>query len=59
MAKCKRCKKREAFWAMQYVASDRPTFTRPGNHYRGFKVVKVCDPCRIKIQAEDTKDIKY
>ena len=43
--KCQICRKREAEWAMQYIGEDTPTFSTLGSHYRGFKVVKVCDEC--------------
>lgn len=46
MTKCQICRFDQAEWAMQFVGEDRPTFTTPGNHYRGFRVTKVCDGCR-------------
>ena len=35
---------------MQYIASDTPTFSFLGWHYRGFQVTKVCDSCREKLE---------
>lgn len=46
MPKCQICHQNEAMWAMQYVASEIPSFTTLGSHYRGFHVTKVCDACR-------------
>ena len=46
--RCEICKEREAIWAMQYVGEDTPTFSTLGSHYRGFRVVKVCDECKEK-----------
>jgi hypothetical protein len=44
---CTQCKKDPAEWALQYVASDKPTFSRLGSHYRGFKVVaRLCWNCK-------------
>ena len=50
MPKCEICKENEAEWAMQYIASDTPTFSFLGWHYRGFQVTKVCDSCREKLE---------
>ena len=44
--KCRICRCREAEWAAQLVGSDTPTFSTLGSHYRGFRVVTVCDECR-------------
>ena len=52
--KCQVCKQNEAVWAMQYVASDVPSFTRLGSHYRGFHVTKVCDACREEYKHPHT-----
>lgn len=39
---CQKENKREAIWAMQFIASDKPTFSALGWHERGFPVHKVC-----------------
>lgn len=45
-AKCECCKAEEAIYALQFVASDDPTFSTLGSHVRGFPVVaKVGDKC--------------
>ena len=49
-AKCHICEDGEAIWAMQNIADDELTFTTLGSHYRGFKVVKVCDECKDALQ---------
>ena len=56
MPRCQLCLQNEAMWAMQYVGDDKPTFTLLGSHYRGFRVVKVCDACKEKeIAIENAK----
>jgi len=55
---CQICDTNEAEWAMQYVASDRPSFSSLGSHYRGFPVTKVCDPCKEGIIALDRAQAK-
>lgn len=54
MTTCKRCNKREAIWAMQYMDGPNkpPSFSFLGSHYRGYKVTKVCDPCRQSIKDD-------
>jgi|GEM_PF-4747168 len=47
--KCEICKQKESDYAMQYIASDMPSFYSLGWHIRGFKVIKVCNDCRKKI----------
>lgn len=50
-AKCHVCHVREAIYALQYIASDDPTFSTLGSHYRGFPVVaKVCGECADSIR---------
>lgn len=50
--KCQLCKSNDALYAMQFVGEDRPSFYRFGYHIRGFKVTKVCEPCKEKAEAE-------
>jgi len=50
--KCQLCCKRPATWIMQYVASDKPSFTLPGSHYRGFATTRLCDVCKEGIIQE-------
>jgi hypothetical protein len=57
MRRCKVCGKNEAEWIMQYMDTFdnggnayMPTFSLPGHHYRGFRTIPVCDPCKLKIQ---------
>lgn len=50
MSKCQVCKRQAAIWAMQYIASDEPSFYTLGSHIRGFKVTKVCDACKFDTQ---------
>lgn len=38
----------EPVWAMQYIASDMPSFYRLGSHIRGFGLIRICDKCRQK-----------
>jgi hypothetical protein len=47
MVKCQLCRLNEALWAMQYIDGEF-TFTLLGSHYRGSRVVKVCDACKEK-----------
>jgi len=54
MTKCQECKKNEAEYAKQYIASDEPTYSTLGSHYRGFKVVKVCEDCK---NASEQKEL--
>ena len=37
---------------MQYVASDKPSFTLPGSHYRGFATTRICDVCKENLIQE-------
>jgi hypothetical protein len=48
MRKCKICKKSEALYLMQYIASDTPSFYFPGEHVRGFSTTPVCEACADK-----------
>ena len=52
MAKCKLCREREAEWAWQPFGPDEEvaSFSFLGSHYRGFPVIKVCDPCKQDIE---------
>lgn len=60
MATCQICKTNEAIWAAQYIEGDEPTFSFLGSHYRGFKMVKVCDECKEKPEEiKQTFDRKY
>jgi len=48
---CDQCKERPAEWALQYVASDTPTFSTLGSHYRGFPIVaRLCEKCKDAMQ---------
>jgi hypothetical protein len=55
--KCFLCGTKRAEWALQYVASDEPSLTTLGSHYRGFKVIPVCRECGEKVKA-DYKDAR-
>lgn len=60
MAKCQLCKTKEAIWAWQPdgPGEDEYTFTALGHHYRGFPVVKVCEPCKCaKLNEHATAQI--
>lgn len=46
---CDQCKERPAEWALQYIASDKPTFTTLGSHYRAFQVLRLCDKCKEEL----------
>jgi len=54
--KCQLCRQRPAVHAMQYMDGPNkpPTFVRPGYHYRGWKVTKVCDECKQSIERGET-----
>ncbi len=58
MTKCQECKNKEAVFAKQYIASDEPTYSTLGSHYRGFKVVKVCEDCANGITSPESKPEK-
>ena len=61
MTKCRICREDEETWAWQpFGPSDTPnSFTLPGNHYRGFAVIKVCDDCKRLFQAGNALVFKY
>jgi len=46
MTRCQACNKRQAIYAAQFIGEDVPTFSLLGSHYRGFKVIKVCEVCK-------------
>lgn len=46
MRKCEICGEREAAWAVQFVSDETPTFTLLGSHYRGYRLLRVCDACK-------------
>lgn len=46
MVKCEVCDKAEAVYGVQFVSEPSPTFSLLGHHYRGCKMLKVCDQCR-------------
>lgn len=50
--KCQLCKA-PALWSWQPFGPDESplSFAVPGNHYRGFAVVKVCDECKASIES--------
>lgn len=52
MALCQKCKKREALWAVQWIAGEL-SVTYLGAHYRGFRVVKMCDECKEAERAAE------
>jgi len=43
---CDSCKERLAEWAVQYVGDDKPSVTTLGSHYRGFRVLRLCEACK-------------
>ncbi len=50
---CDECKQAEAIYAMQFVGEERPTFSRLGWHYRGFRIIaQVCGACSAKIEND-------
>ena len=59
MPTCRRCKEKEAVYALQYLDGDNPTFYLLGNHIRGFGVGKVCDDCRIEIKEDHTNGLPH
>lgn len=48
MVKCQACGDTQDIWSWQPDLG-LDTFTFPGNHYRGFSVIKVCDVCKEMI----------
>ncbi len=50
---CDRCHVREAVWAKQYIASDKPTYVLLGWHYRGFPLERLCIEC---MEADERKE---
>lgn len=57
---CQICRKKdeshEPVWAMQYIASDKPSFYKLGSQIRGFGVLRICDECRQK-QIDKSKEV--
>lgn len=53
MAKCQRCKTRPAVWAVQDIAGEIAV-SLLGNHYRGWRVVKLCDECKNVVQSDQS-----
>jgi len=51
VTRCRVCKEHEAEWSVQYVASDEPSISAIGWHYRGFRMVKVCNACAEKVRS--------
>ena len=51
MVKCQQCGKRPAVWAVQDIAGELAISTL-GNHYRGFRVTKLCDECKDMVQID-------
>jgi hypothetical protein len=49
--KCQVCNHADAEWSWQPFGPDESplSFTLPGNHYRGFPVVKVCGFCKREV----------
>ena len=52
---CESCKQRLAEWAVQYVGADKPTVTTLGSHYRGFKVLRICDKCKEDLVKQEAR----
>lgn len=48
--KCELCHEEEAVYALQYIASDEPSFYTLGEHIRGFRVTRVGSACAWKIR---------
>lgn len=57
--KCQICKEHDSVWIMQFVAEDEPTFTRPGYHYRGFAIIKICGQCKLEREIQDIMKKTY
>ena len=62
--KCQVCKHADAEWSWQPFGPDESplSFALPGNHYRGFPVVKVCGFCKreaIENCAETGTPIRF
>jgi len=38
---------------------DKPVFVLPGNHYRGFPTIRVCDGCKVRIEQGEQIAITY
>lgn len=56
MKKCQCCKEEEASWSWQPFGPGEDTntaFVLPGNHYRGFPVIKVCSTCKDAFTSGD------
>lgn len=54
--KCQCCKEQQAEWAWQPFGPSEDTktaFVLPGNHYRGFPVIKVCYTCKSAFETGD------
>lgn len=49
--RCQVCKQNEAEWSWQpFGPAEGGSFALPGNHYRGFPVIKTCLACKEKAQ---------
>jgi len=50
--KCSVCKSGEVVWAWQPFGPDDSvkSFMFPGEHYRGFPVIMICDHCKEEIE---------
>jgi hypothetical protein len=67
MTKCQFCQKktnadkgakRDAVWAMQFIAEDVPTFSKLGWHYRGFKAYPVCEEHYRQLEGHTFSEIQ-
>ena len=61
MPKCTICKQNEATWTWQPFGPDESPnlFVLPGNHYRGFVAIKVCDNCKEYYQSGNLVKFTY
>jgi hypothetical protein len=65
MTKCAICHTNEAIHAWQPFGPDTGTarhglsFAALGSHYRGFPVIKVCQPCTLRIQDGERVEFTY
>ena len=62
---CEVCKSREMneigglvhepVWAMQYIAEDKPSFYKLGEHIRGFGLIRICNKCYESLTIGESK----
>lgn len=58
---CRICKAKsdELNVCQPFGPDDKPVFVLPGNHYRGFPTIRVCDACKERIEHGEEITITY